>query len=304
VVPTRVSAAHAHHVSWTEVAVKLERFQTPRAFLVAAESFLLRAEAENSLILGIAHAAASEDSDVPPTPYFAAVLDPEVCLCAFSTLPAKLGVTRCDAAEALALLARDAHSACPRAREILGPEPTAGAFAERFAALRACRVRRDRPMRIHELTAVTWPDQPPPGRFRRAEAADVPLLSSWVREFAAEVDDDQGDPEHVAASRVASGQLFLWEDGGPVAMAGWTGRTAHTVRISLVYTPPAARSQGYATACVAALSQAMLDAGSRSCCLYTDLANPTSNAIYRSIGYRPVSDTALYTLVTVDESAS
>jgi uncharacterized protein len=32
----------------------------------------------------------------------------------------------------------------------------------------------------------------------------------------------------------------------------------------------------------------------RYCCLYTDLANPTSNAIYYRIGYRPVCDAAEY----------
>ncbi len=52
----------------------------------------------------------------------------------------------------------------------------------------------------------------------------------------------------------------------------------------------------YPTACVAALSQRLLDQGNTYCCLYTDLANPTSNAIYRHIGYRPVCDAALYAL--------
>jgi predicted GNAT family acetyltransferase len=41
---------------------------------------------------------------------------------------------------------------------------------------------------------------------------------------------------------------------------------------------------------VASLSQAELDGGRRECYLYTDLANPTSNHIYASIGYEPVAD--------------
>ncbi len=66
------------------------------------------------------------------------------------------------------------------------------------------------------------------------------------------------------------------------------------VRISLVYTPPDRRRQGYASASVAGLSQAMLESGKRYCCLFTDLANPTSNHIYAVIGYRPVVD--MYTI--------
>ena len=37
--------------------------------------------------------------------------------------------------------------------------------------------------------------------------------------------------------------------------------------------------------------------GNRFCCLYTDLANPTSNAIYKRIGYNPVSDASVYLVV-------
>jgi len=33
-----------------------------------------------------------------------------------------------------------------------------------------------------------------------------------------------------------------------------------------------------------------LDGGRRCCFLFTNLANPTSNAIYQAIGYRPVCD--------------
>ncbi|GAA2476135.1 hypothetical protein GCM10009858_11980 [Terrabacter carboxydivorans] len=40
---------------------------------------------------------------------------------------------------------------------------------------------------------------------------------------------------------------------------------------------------------VAALSAARLDAG-EACMLFTDLANPTSNAIYQALGYRRVGD--------------
>ena len=57
------------------------------------------------------------------------------------------------------------------------------------------------------------------------------------------------------------------------------------------------RGRGYATALTAELSQCLLDGrlfegGRRFCFLYTDLANPTSNAIYERIGYRRVAESA------------
>jgi predicted GNAT family acetyltransferase len=54
------------------------------------------------------------------------------------------------------------------------------------------------------------------------------------------------------------------------------------------------RRRGYASACVAAASQAQLDAGRRSCFLFTDDSSPTSNHIYETIGYRPIADTVSY----------
>ncbi|MBA3875975.1 MAG: hypothetical protein C0498_03420 [Anaerolinea sp.] len=57
-----------------------------------------------------------------------------------------------------------------------------------------------------------------------------------------------------------------------------------------VYTPPRHRGRGFASNLVAEVSQAQLDAGRRFVVLFTDLANPTSNAIYQEIGYQPVID--------------
>ena len=67
--------------------------------------------------------------------------------------------------------------------------------------------------------------------------------------------------------------------------------TPHGISVGGVYTPPEQRRHGYASSCVAALSQQLLDAGCEFCSLFTDLGNPTSNDIYQQIGYRPVCDT-------------
>lgn len=61
-------------------------------------------------------------------------------------------------------------------------------------------------------------------------------------------------------------------------------------RINLVYTPPEYRKKGYASSCVAALSQTLLDAGRKYCFLFTDLANSNSNYIYQTIAYQPLCD--------------
>jgi predicted GNAT family acetyltransferase len=62
------------------------------------------------------------------------------------------------------------------------------------------------------------------------------------------------------------------------------------VRVGSVYTPSELRGRGYAGAVTATVSQAARDAGAAEVLLYTDLANPTSNALYQRLGYRPVED--------------
>ena len=94
----------------------------------------------------------------------------------------------------------------------------------------------------------------------------------------------------IAELRIADRDLFIWDDGGPVSTVTKTRHSTHGIVVSLVYTPPAHRNRGYASAAVAALSQQLLDAGWEFCALFTDLANPTSNSIYQRIGYRPVAD--------------
>jgi predicted GNAT family acetyltransferase len=58
-----------------------------------------------------------------------------------------------------------------------------------------------------------------------------------------------------------------------------------------VYTPKEHRGRGYASAAVAAVSRMLRDQGARVT-LFTDQANPVSNAIYQRLGYRPVVDQA------------
>jgi predicted GNAT family acetyltransferase len=136
-----------------------------------------------------------------------------------------------------------------------------------------------------------------PGRLRPATSSDLELATQWVAQFTEEAaTGDSQDPHEVAKQRIARGQLYLWEALRPVSMAAWTGATPNGRRMYLVFTPPTERRRGYASACVAALSDKILSAGDNYCCLYADLANPTANSIYSRIGYEPLYDVTRYSL--------
>jgi predicted GNAT family acetyltransferase len=111
-----------------------------------------------------------------------------------------------------------------------------------------------------------------------------------VAAFAREVQDRPGR-QTVIAERVEQGRMLLWEvDDRPVALAGLTGAVAGVNRVGPVYTPPERRRQGYGGAATVAVSRLALDHGADEVVLFTDLANPTSNALYQRLGYRPVED--------------
>jgi predicted GNAT family acetyltransferase len=149
---------------------------------------------------------------------------------------------------------------------------------------------------VFRLTRVLPVDRPPGGP-RAATRADRPLLLAWLRAFALEAlprpDEDIERIEHTLDTRFTGedAALWLWErDDEPVSLAAYSGPTLTGIRIGPVFTPVEHRRRGYASALVGELSGFLLERGHRACFLYTDLANPTANAIYERIGYERVAE--------------
>ncbi len=168
----------------------------------------------------------------------------------------------------------------------------AGAFAGAWQHHTGAAAKVHRRMRLFVLGELLPPQPGPEGTPRLAAERDRNLLIEWFSAFTREV----GDPDthdHAAAvdERVSYGGIVVWEAGGaPVSIAGRSRIVAGMARVGPVYTPPALRGRGYAGGATVAVSQAALDAGASEVVLYTDLANPTSNALYQRLGYRPVED--------------
>ncbi|PSP08246.1 MAG: hypothetical protein BRC56_02265 [Cyanobacteria bacterium SW_9_47_5] len=134
------------------------------------------------------------------------------------------------------------------------------------------------------------------GHLQLATHAEQQRLESWCQELIAEALDERkkGDAKSLIERFLYQQRLYTWQDRVPVSIVHVARFTPNGVGISGVYTPPPYRSKGYASACVAALSQSLLNLGYKSCFLITDLSNPTSNQIYQKIGYQPVGDACDY----------
>jgi RimJ/RimL family protein N-acetyltransferase len=171
-----------------------------------------------------------------------------------------------------------------------GEFATATAFAGVWAATHDRKPEVKTGMRLYRLAELT-PIQPAPsGAARLADAADHDLLVRWFVEFGRETHEDGGHPGQTIDARIGYGGAVLWDDDGPVALAGCTVPSFGVARIGLVYTPRELRRRGYAGAVTEAAVRRSWDLGAENVVLFTDLANPTSNALYQRLGFRPVAD--------------
>ena len=145
--------------------------------------------------------------------------------------------------------------------------------------------------RLYRLDGLTPPPVLPPGRARPAEPRDREVAISWMYEFLAHIRERPRDVEPLVDERVGEGLVTLWEvDGTPVSMVIRSRPEAGMIRIQNVYTPPGQRGKGYAGAATTVATRAALAGGANHVVLNTDLANPTSNALYQRLGYRPIED--------------
>lgn len=132
------------------------------------------------------------------------------------------------------------------------------------------------------------------GHLRQAGPGDRSLMILWTDAFQDEIGESANDSELRVDRGLAAGQIWVWDQKGEaMSMAVSREPVQGVVRLSGVYTPPENRKQGHAAACVHALSKHLRDLGYR-CILYTDLGNPTSNSIYRRIGYKAVAEALRY----------
>ncbi|MBD0421646.1 GNAT family N-acetyltransferase [Streptomyces sp. TRM S81-3] len=182
---------------------------------------------------------------------------------------------------------------------------TATAFAEAWQRHTGATPTLVERKRLYRLGTLTPPEPLPAGRGRIAGEQDREQLELWHREFAAAVGEAPSvDAGSWADTRIAHGRVTLWEtpDGTPVSMAGVTPMVAGQIRVTPVYTPAHRRGRGYAGAATAEVSRAALAAGATEVVLFTDVANPTSNGLYRRIGYLPVAGFAVYDFGTMPGS--
>lgn len=276
-------------------------YQDPDQFLLKTRPTLEKDEVTNSLLLGIA--GSIKTSPLYTNFYLATVEDESGLLAAACmTPPHNIILANLEGAsvEAFTLLIQDLLRGNWPVPGVIGPAPIAEKFAQTWTKQTGQQYKVDLLERLFILDRVTPPERAA-GELRVATEDDLALIQAWM--FAFDQEAIHSDNQEVAWKRaelnVRSRGMYIWEtpDKRIVSMANKTRPLVDGITIGPVYTPPEERGHGYASNCVAALSQLLLDQGRKYCSLFTNLANPTSNSIYQKIGYRPVCDFNVYAFV-------
>jgi predicted GNAT family acetyltransferase len=273
----------------------VRRFDDPVAFREAAIPYLVRDEARHNLLLGITSTLVQKPDLYELFDLWLVSDGHEVAGAALRTPPYNLVLAQ-PTDEALDSLVDRLLEEEQELPGVVAAIPELEAFVGTWTSendLDATLVLRQG---IYELRSVL-PMPAASGTARPATLGDRELAIRWMTAFAEEALPEALEVERQARmiearleATEASG-IWLWEDRGtPVSMSGYGSETPNGIRIGPVYTPPELRGRGYATTLVAEQSRWLLETGRTFCFLYTDLDNPTSNALYRRIGYRMVAE--------------
>ncbi|WP_418059838.1 GNAT family N-acetyltransferase [Pimelobacter simplex] len=185
---------------------------------------------------------------------------------------------------------------------VTGLRPAADVFAAAVAEATGGAVEVHVHFRLFELGTLVEP-RAVTGRLRPVRADEAELALAWIHRFFADADEQAGRPaghlEEASAfgmaeveRKLAEGVLWFWVDDEdrPVHLTGANPASYGVARVGPVYTPAELRGCGWAGAAVAEVSRLLRSGGDRVT-LFTDQANPTSNALYLALGYEPVVDT-------------
>ncbi|MGG0456991.1 GNAT family N-acetyltransferase [Bacillus mycoides] len=197
--------------------------------------------------------------------------------------------------EDIAELAKELTKVYPDIPGFIGNKKVIQKLAEEIAILERKKTTLGMEQGVYELKRVKkkWSGD---GIFRAVNSDELPLIEQWIHQFCEDVKlpTTKEEAKQTAYTLITTNCLFGLEVGGKlVSVVAKTRSTTNNITVNFVYTPKEERKKGYASICVAELSQRMLDEGYKTTTLYTDLANPTSNKIYQEIGYEKIMESVL-----------
>ena len=270
--------------------MNIKLFDDLTEFAEKTRPFLEKDEARHNLIMGVVTSLQRQPRRRRHRPILGVIESKnEIKLIGVMTPPRKMILTGYEADIAAVKPFVD----CLKAKNkkvpaVFGPATLATAFADLWLVEAERPYRQAAHQAIYQITAVNNLSLPK-GALRNPYPEELDLITDWIFGFHRDAHTDQSPSlaTQVAGQLMQNRDLFVWadDDDQPKSMAAKSRPTKNGVAVNMVYTPPEERGKGYATACVAQLSQRLLDDGYQFCTLFTDLNNLVSNHTYQKIGY-------------------
>lgn len=269
------------------------RYDRPNEFAALAEPILSKQEDLYSLFLGVMRAV--QDGRYTD-PFQAAIFENGQVLALIQmTPPHPLHIvivqeTQLDAI--LDKLIENLQAFHVKFTSIISLKPWANRFAEKWQEMKGTDYKQLMDQGLYRLDTVNSLDNSP-GNWRLANEKDSPLIEKWFTLFEEDAKLPISPLEEVkkrVSAFITEREVFVWEhEGKAVSMMKKARPTNRGITVSLVFTPKEERRKGYARTLVAAISKELLTEYD-FCVLYTDLLNPTSNKIYKEIGYQQIAN--------------
>lgn len=269
----------------------------PEEFLSCYGTTLEKKEAENTLILGLCSDRERLRTGFNEVYFVSVQEDEKICALAMQTPPHNLllASVECDL-QAIKVLAEYSAGKLSPLPGVLGPDQLVHTFKDTYCDLSGLKAVPYMEQIIHRLDEVI-PVPLSRGRLEVATEEVEDVIVPWMQAFDEESLSVSSDEARLKRVRhdIRQRTFYLWynEQEKPVSMLQKTRPCKRSISISYVYTPSNERRKGYASSAVCSLSKELLK-DYKFCTLFTDKKNPTSNKIYRAIGYQPLASVSLY----------
>lgn len=270
-------------------------------FVAEAEPLLLKKEACNNLMLGILnHFKEVKHTAIVSEGNYGIAFSGDEAVFAFMQTPPKKWIFAAGDAVSDAVI-QEVVIEMKRNRldvpGVIGPTKEVDVFVAQWEKEQSQAAHLHMKQLIYQLDRVKSISLAS-GHLERATRAHESIIADWLFQFGKETVEDISAEKamEMAASYIEVGSAYVWMDNQtPVSMVNRSRKTQNGATVNAVYTPDEYKRKGYATSAVATLSQKILDDGFGFCSLYTDMLNPTSNNIYKRIGYYEVGTSIVYT---------
>ncbi len=268
----------------------ITEYKSPQLFLNGTEHFLEEKEIENNLILGICNGFANKSQVQEGCVFINSSRGNNVKAASIKTAAKAIIAGETPKSIYIKELADYYLENNIDLKGVFGENFYANMFSDFYGKEQFI----DMTLIVHKLTAVNKLPLAT-GKFEMANSTDIDLVARWSMTFEEEknpaVRKSKDQVLKITQDKIALGDVFKWTDkGNVVCIATINRKTKNAGIVGLVYTPEEYRSNGYATSHVQKLSEYILKNGFKYCALFTDKANPTSNSIYKKIGYTPVAE--------------